>query len=59
MAGAALINDIEALLARIGFDSIRIEPKDGSQPIIREWAPEHDVADVLVSATIEAVKPAA
>lgn len=59
MAGAALINDLEALLARIGFHTIRITPKDGSQALIREWAPELEIADVLISATIEAVKPAA
>jgi SAM-dependent methyltransferase len=59
MAGAALIDDVAALLARIGFTDIRITPKDGSQALIRDWAPERDVADVLVSATIEAVKPTA
>jgi SAM-dependent methyltransferase len=59
MAGAAVIDDIESLLKRVGFEAIRIRPTDGSQAFIREWAPELDVADVLVSATIEAVKPAA
>jgi SAM-dependent methyltransferase len=59
MAGAAVIDEIESLLAQVGFDAIRIRPQDGSRAVIREWAPEHDVTDVLVSATIEAVKPAA
>jgi SAM-dependent methyltransferase len=57
MAGAALIGDVESLLARIGFTAIRIQPKGGSQEMIRTWAPEREVSDFLVSATIEAVKP--
>jgi ubiquinone/menaquinone biosynthesis C-methylase UbiE len=59
MAGAAAIDEIESVLARIGFEAIRITPKGGSRALIREWAPQHPVADFLVSATIEAVKPAA
>jgi ubiquinone/menaquinone biosynthesis C-methylase UbiE len=57
MAGASVIDEIEAVLARIGFQAIRIRPKDGSRSLIRAWAPGHTVADYLVSATIEAVRP--
>jgi hypothetical protein len=59
MAGAAAICEIETMLARIGFEAIRIRPKHGSREMIREWTPERDIADFLVSATIEAIKPAA
>jgi ubiquinone/menaquinone biosynthesis C-methylase UbiE len=59
MAGAAAISEIESVLARIGFRAVRIRPKDGSRDMIREWTPERDLADFLVSATIEAIKPAA
>jgi ubiquinone/menaquinone biosynthesis C-methylase UbiE len=58
-AGASEIGEIEAVLARIGFRAIRIRPKDASRSLIRAWAPGHTVADFLVSATIEAVKPSA
>ncbi len=59
MAGAAAISEIDSVLARIGFEAVRIRPKDGSRDMIREWAPERDIADFLVSATIEAIKPTA
>ncbi len=59
MAGAAAIGEIESVLARIGFEAIRIRPKDGGRDMIREWAPGRDLADFLVSAAIEAIKPAA
>jgi SAM-dependent methyltransferase len=59
MAGASVIDEIESVLARIGFQAIRIMPKDGSQVLLREWAPDRNISDFLVSATIEAVKPAA
>jgi ubiquinone/menaquinone biosynthesis C-methylase UbiE len=59
MAGASVIDEIESVLARIGFHAIRIKPKDGSRALIREWAPDRDISDFLVSATIKAVKPAA
>jgi predicted methyltransferase len=59
MAGASVIDEIEAVLAGIGFTAIRIRPKDDSRALMREWDSERRVADVLVSATIEAIKPAA
>ncbi|MGQ4810045.1 Arsenite methyltransferase [Candidatus Entotheonellaceae bacterium PAL068K] len=58
IAGASLINDVEQMLADAGFSAIRIEPKAESQTFIREWVPGSNIADYLVSATIEAVKPA-
>lgn len=59
MAGATLVSDLEAMLRAAGFTDIRIAPKDESRSFIRDWAPGTDVADYLVSATIEAIKPAA
>jgi SAM-dependent methyltransferase len=57
MGNAALIGDLEALIAGAGFVAIRIEPKDESREFIKDWAPEHPVTDYVVSATIEAVRP--
>lgn len=57
MGNASLIEDLEAMLHAAGFTDVRIAPKDESKEFIRDWAPEHNVTDYVVSATIEAVKP--
>jgi SAM-dependent methyltransferase len=59
MAGAALVSDLEAMLRASGFTDIRITPKDESKSFIRDWAPGTDITNYVVSANIEAVKPAA
>lgn len=56
VAGAALIDDMAAMLKDAGFAEIKIAPKDESRNFIREWAPGRNVDDYLVSATIAAVK---
>ncbi len=58
IAGAATIADLEALLRKSGFDHIHIRPKDESRRFIQEWAPGRKLEDYIVSATIEALKPA-
>jgi SAM-dependent methyltransferase len=58
MGNASLIDDLEAIMADAGFAHIRIQPKDESRAFIRDWAPGRGVEDYVVSATIEAVKPA-
>jgi SAM-dependent methyltransferase len=58
MGNASLIEDLYATMADAGFIDICIEPKDESKAFIRDWAPDHNVTDYVVSATIEAVKPA-
>lgn len=57
MAGASLIDDLEAMMAEAGFENIRILPKDESREFIRDWAPGRGVEAYVVSAYIEAVKP--
>jgi SAM-dependent methyltransferase len=57
MGNASLIEDLEKMMADAGFEQIRIEPKDESKEFIKDWAPDHNVTDYVVSATIEAVKP--
>ena len=57
VAGASLIDALEATLLAAGFEAIRIEPKDESREFIRDWAPGRGVEDYVVSATIEAAKP--
>lgn len=57
MAGASLIEEVQAMLREAGFEAIRIAPKDVSREFIRTWAPGHRIEDYVVSASIEAVKP--
>ena len=58
MAGASQIADLEQMLRATGFISITIAPKNASRVFIREWLPGTKIEDYLVSATIEATKPA-
>jgi arsenite methyltransferase len=58
IAGAAPVASIEAMLAAAGFTDIRITPKDASKDIIRSWSPGSKLEDVVMSATIQAIKPA-
>ena len=57
MGNASLIEELEGMMLDAGFDQVRILPKDESKEFIRDWAPEHNVTDYVVSASIEAVKP--
>jgi len=57
MAGASLIDELEAMIAAAGFCDVRIAPKDESRDFIKDWAPGRGVEDYVLSATIEAVKP--
>lgn len=58
MAGASLISEVEEMLRTNGFEQIRIAPRDESKAFIRDWAPGMAISDYVVSATIEAIKPA-
>ena len=57
IAGASLIDEVDAMLRKSGFSDIRITPKDESRDFIRTWAPGRNAGDYVVSATIEAIKP--
>ncbi len=58
MAGASFITEIESMLKDAGFEAIDIKPKNNSQEFIRKWAPDTKIEDYVVSAYIEAIKPA-
>jgi SAM-dependent methyltransferase len=58
VGNASLVADLQEMMRAAGFDQIRIEPKDESKAFITDWAPGSNVTDFVVSATIEAVKPA-
>lgn len=57
VAGAALVDDLHAMLTGAGFTNVRIQPKDTSREFIREWMPGSSASDYVVSAIIEATKP--
>ncbi|WP_411966933.1 arsenite methyltransferase [Haloferax sp. YSSS75] len=58
IAGASTVSDLESMLDDSGFEDVAIEPKEDSEEFIREWDDERDVSEYVVSATIEATKPA-
>ena len=58
MGNAALISVLEAAMADAGFVDICIAPKDESRAFIKDWAPGRGIEDYVLSATIEARKPA-
>jgi SAM-dependent methyltransferase len=59
VAGASNVDEIETMLQEAGFQNIRIRPQDASREFIRNWVPGSNAEDCVVSAAIEAVKPAA
>jgi len=59
VAGAVSIEEIQAILTDVGFEAIRIQPKEESRELIRDWSPGRRLEDYVVSATIEATKPRA
>lgn len=56
MAGASLIHELESFMQDAGFKKIKITPKDESKEFIKDWAPETNVTDYVLSAHIEAIK---
>jgi len=56
ISGAISIEEYEALLKDVGFTNISIEPKDDSKEFIREWEPNYDLENYIVSAIIQAIK---
>lgn len=59
MAGASYIGDLEKILKEAGFIDVRISAKNESKAFIKEWAPGRKIEDYVLSANIEARKPAA
>ena len=58
VVGAAPARQIEAWLAEVGFAEIRVSVRPESRELIATWAPGRGVEDYVVSASIEARKPA-
>ncbi|MGD9617588.1 MAG: arsenite methyltransferase [Alphaproteobacteria bacterium] len=58
IAGAAPVEQVEAWLADAGFVDIRVGVKPESRALIATWAPGRGIENHVVSASIEACKPA-
>jgi SAM-dependent methyltransferase len=58
VAGASPIPAVERMLSDAGFGEIRIESDEDSEQFIDDWDEERDLSEYVVSATIQAVKPA-
>jgi SAM-dependent methyltransferase len=59
VGGAATIEDTVKMLENVGFQDIKVKPKDESRKLISEWASgeNNDAGEYVVSAYIEAIKP--
>jgi len=57
IAGASTITEVENMLHEVGFELVRIKPKNESKSFIKEWTPDTSITDYVVAATIESVKP--
>jgi ubiquinone/menaquinone biosynthesis C-methylase UbiE len=58
VAGAAPVEKVEAWLAEAGFAAVSVTTKPESREMIANWSPGSGIEDYVVSATIEAHKPA-
>ena len=56
VGGAETIVQTTEMLKKAGFNDIRITPKEESQELLSQWAPETKAGDYIVSAYIEAEK---
>ena len=59
IAGAATIEELNAMLQEVGFTDIKVCPLEKSRMFIKDWFPHLNLEDYVVSATIEATKPLA
>ena len=57
IAGAESIDVVEGLLTELGFEDVRVEPKDSSREIVTEFMEGANLADYIVSANILATRP--
>jgi arsenite methyltransferase len=57
VGGASSVEELHAMLVKAGFQDIRIEPKEESRSFIKDWSPDQGLENLVLSATIEAVRP--
>lgn len=57
ISGASTVSNLENILDEAGFEQINIRPKAESREFIRDWVPGGKIEDLILSASIQAVKP--
>ena len=58
VSGAVVAANVEQTLADAGFEEISVRPQDERRALVRDWSPGTHIDDYVVSALIEARKPA-
>ena len=59
IAGASTLSEIQGMLQSAGFEQVQVTPQDESRSYMWEWVPGTPTTDYVVSALIQARKPAA
>ena len=56
VGGAALVNDLEAMLREAGFPRVEIAPRDETKALISQWTGTEEAGDPVLSALITVCK---
>jgi len=59
ISGAISIDELKNILSKAGFVEIIIEQQKDSREFIKDWVPDSDAENYVVSAKIKAIKPKA
>lgn len=57
VSGASSVDDLKTIIQQAGFRQIEIREKNGSKELIAEWDPNKTFSELVISASIKAVKP--
>jgi len=57
MSGALTEGELRGLLESARFTSVKVEFKEQSKSLVRDWSKQENLADYVISANIEAIKP--
>lgn len=57
LSGATPMDELEPMLMSLGFEDIRVEVRQASRELIKDWLPESGAEHYVASASIQAVRP--
>lgn len=57
VSGAAPVERVREILKTVGFERVRVDLKEESRAVIRDWFPGSGAEKYVVSASIEGIKP--
>jgi len=58
VAGAATVVEVQRMLLESGFAEVGVTPLEESRSSMQDWVPGTDITEYVVSASIQAIKPA-